>query len=301
MNTATNIIALDQDDEINKKACGRIVYWSLSGTVGHEALTKALKEQRSGAIPPEPPSALVALHRAVEAVARGSSEKADVHRRARGEWSIVGKGQVVDALVATAREANGQPAETEEERKLLAYEIKVTARLNGEELVVEGEGAAQIAAAYVEAKKWLSAGDIGSWLARKVEALGGVALRPSGGFYFIPKDRVESWSRIARAIAAASSSRVHGIPSMRSSEAVDAILSAVAEDTRAACEKIASEVPTAGLRALENRKEEVDALLQRVKQYEELLNVRLDDIKTAVDDTRNAVAYAALALGGEES
>ena len=89
---------------------------------------------------------------------------------------------------------------------------------------------------------------------------------------------------------------------MRTRDAVDAILAAITAETRSECDKMAAEIATAGLgkRALETREEATAGLLGRLERYEGLLGTRLDELRAAIDETRNAVAMAKMSLGADE-
>jgi hypothetical protein len=283
-----SVIAVDAASEMDKRACGRIVMWTMNGDVTVDALTRALASVESKALAPEPPSALVALHRAVDAVAKALG-RLEVHHVSRGEWAIVGK-----------------PTEQDGVQRQLVYPIDCTAKLvregDTERLEISGKGEDQIRAAYEVAKGVLASSDIGTWLCEKLTKLGAVALRDRGGVYFIPRPQVWKWDLIVKALRACSKHTVHGIPAMRSQDAIDAILSALAADTRTECDKIAADIGdgTLGAKALANREKTTGELLGRLDAYNEILGGRLDELRAAIEETRAAVATAALAAGSEE-
>lgn len=287
----TGIIAVSAATELEKAACGRIVMWSLQGDMTVSALGAALEAAGSKAIPPEPPSALVALHRAVDAVARALG-RLEVHHVSRGEWAIVGK-----------------PVEHTGVQRELVYPIDCTAKLvrpegGGEEyLEITGRGEDQIRAAYEVAKGVLAPSDIGTWLTDKAAKLGAIPLRDRGGVYFVPQPQVWKWERIVKAIKACSKHGVYALPAMKSQDAVEAILSALTADTQAACDKIADDIAdgTLGTKALANREKSTAELLDRVSQYETLLGSKLDALRTAIAETQAAVATAAFAAASADA
>lgn len=278
-------------EEVDKRACGRITMWSLNGDITVESLTAALKNAGSVAIPPEEPSALVALNRAVQAGAK-SLGHLDVHHKGRGEWVIVGKG------VETA-DAEG--------KKSLSYPISCTAKVTRdpqtsvETLEINGEGADKIRGAYEIAKHTLAPADIGTWLCEKLTALKAIPLRDRGGIYFVPQPVVVKWQKIQSALTACSAHHVHTIPALKSKEAIQAILSALTSDTRAACGKIAGDVAAGelGNKALDKRQREVDELLDRVAAYEGIVGQSLGELRDAIDETKRAIAVAVLAASAE--
>jgi len=287
---SVSVIAVDLDAEVNKRACGRITMWSLNGDVTVEALTKALEIVESKALPPEAPSALVALNRAVETVAKAMGHL-DKHHLGRGEWAIVGKGETEKGLDGVQRK--------------LVYDIECTAKIvregDTERLEIAGKGEDQIRAAYDIAKATLAPADIGTWLCDKLTQLGALALRDRGGVYFVPQPQVWKWDRIIAALKKCSKHVVNIIPAMRSQDAVDAILTSLTADTRAECDKIVADIGDGelGTKALATREKTAADLLARVSQYEELLGTKLDALRAVLDETKNAVAVAALATASD--
>src|ERR1017187_5398380 len=70
MMNGSNVIAID-DKEIQKRSVGRVTFWSASGgDVQLSVLTQALLDVGSTAEPPGEVTPKVALHRAVEEVAK---------------------------------------------------------------------------------------------------------------------------------------------------------------------------------------------------------------------------------------
>jgi hypothetical protein len=292
----SNVIAIHKDDEtLLKHAAGRIVFWTNSGDVTVDAFSKALIEAGSFAVAPDAPSALVALHRAVENVAKTLGHL-DVHHKGRGEWAIVSNPREVDDL---------------QTGKALVYAVRVSAKVvyTGDDKnrvasieVSEGEGAQLIRDAFDAAKGLLAPSDIGSWLCEKLTKLDAVPLRGSGGVYFLPHPSVVKCEKITSAIKASTRHTVSAIPAMRTADAIDAILQAVTADTQATCDKIAADVAdgSLGAKALASREKVAAELLERSERYEGILGKRLDALRDAIGLTRAAVATALLAAASAE-
>ena len=275
MSAAENLIAV-RDNEAGDNV-GAICFWTMSGTIRHERLVDALSEAGSAFKAPDEPSNVVALHRAVNEVARVTGGEA--HQRKRGSWAIVGK----------VREAENE----------LRYPVQITASLEGDTIVTDSQ---QVRDAFDVARYQIAPQDISSWLCKCLDKLGAVSLRDSGGFYFVPNDKTADWARVTTAIKHASSHTIHSVPAMRSAEAVDAILGAITSATQAACDKISTDIQGEGLgrRALETRQRETAEILARVEKYEELLGLKLDALREATANVRAGVATAMLALAGDE-
>ena len=304
-------VNVDDDSDINKKAVGSIIFWALSGgNLSLAALTDALTAATSKAKPPPEVTAKVALHRAVESVAKElgceplllaakqveqAADEKKKYQPKRGDWAIVRKprerlaedGPAVEyPIIASARVEDG------------VLKVSVSS-----DPTVAGDIESRLHTAFVAAKGVLAPSDIGHWLCEKLRGLDAVPLKDSGGVYFIPRDIKEKWDKVCTALKACSGHQVFGVPSMRSKDAVDAILAAVAAETRAECDKIATEIADAGLgrRALESRETTTTELLGRLGRYENLLGTRLDELRDAIDGARAAVATAKMALGTEDA
>ena len=278
------VIAID-DAEIDKRSCGRITFWDLSGDVDLDALVAALGDVVKH---PENPTPKVSLHRAVDECAR--RHNLEVRHRGAGMWDIVG--------------------EPVEDNRQLVYPIETSARLmtkadgigNDVGISTTGKYDMEVLADYSKARGVLATTDIGNWLCDTLTTLGGVPLRDRGGVYFVPQDRVATWERVTTALQACSLHKVHRVPAMRSQDAVEAILAAVTADTRKACQTIAEDIGSAtlGKRALETRENQTADLLERLDRYEGLLGTRLDELRTAIDETRSAVAVARMMTSRQE-
>ena len=208
----------------------------------------------------------------------------EAHQRKRGSWAIVGKG-------------HEETSETGSQE--MVYPVHVTAEFVAGVLETSSQ---QVRDAYDAARYQIAPQDVSVWLCKVLDSLGAIALRDSGGFYFLPSDKTEDWRKVTSALKSCSSHTVHAVPAMRSTEAVDAILGAITNATNAACEKIEESIQGAGLgrRALESRQRETVAILERVVKYEELLGLKLDALREATSNVRAGVAAAMLNLGTDD-
>lgn len=273
------VIALHDDHDLHAKACGKITFWTLKGDAALDPLVAALDDLAPWAVAPDAPSPQVALHRAVVAVARETL--GEVQSIRRGLWSIVGKPR--------------------EEQDTIVYDVRMTARLGGADLVLEGPGSERIREQFELAKASLSPADVSAYFTRRLEKLGAVALRESGGFYFVPRDVSDRWDGMAEAVRRTTGHTIHAIPALRSKDAIDTILGAITQATETACEQIAGDVAsdTLGRRALETRQKETQELLDRVARYEGLLGMKLDQLREATQGVRAAIATAILSLAND--
>lgn len=278
-----NLITIDESD-FAKNAAGLTVFWTLSGDVTLDALTAALVAVGSTATPPEEPSAIVALHRACDVV--GKLFKLKVMPVRRGEYVLT------SPPVVTA-DAMGS--------KTLMHAVHVTAKIEGGVPTIEGEGAEQIRAAFIAARAVLAPSDVGTWLCDKLRALKAIPLRDRGGVYFVPADLRVKWQKVAAALVSCSSHKIHTLPTMKSADAIDAILAALTTDTKSAVDGIDEEIRGAalGTRALKHREELARTLRDRVAHYETLLGLRLTELRATLDDVDGAIAAAVMTASSD--
>jgi hypothetical protein len=290
-----DVVAIS-DDDMNAHSLGRIVFWSLSGDVKRDDLIAALENVGSNQPAPCEVSDKAALSRAVESVARELG--AEPHLRKRGDWAIVhrpkersdvnGATEIAYPVLATVTIDKGALSVQEDPRLDPNVQADIRARLD---------------AAFKHAKGILATSDIGHWLCDRLRAKHAVALRDSGGFYFIPKEHVPAWEQIRAAVSACSSHKIFAIPSMRSRDAIEAILSAITSETMAECNAAAEELGKGelGKRALATRELGMTHMLDKLGRYESLLGRRLEDLRAAIDETQIAIVSARMALEEQDA
>ena len=271
------------------ESTGTLTYWSLSGALDVGKLTTAWEAETLDADDlPEVPSAKVALHRACKAQ---SSKTVLLRQHSEGGWTLtdlagkvdpakVAEGATLDKIVET----NGVRVRLSEEdeqgnvRVLLTppggkdapEDVKEAARVLG----------AKIRAAFDESRTEIAADDVGVWLVGTVARLGGVALRESGGFYFVPKATTETLAKVSRALKTASGTahKVYEIPVMHGSGTVEAVLDSLRAELTKFLADVANELnhpDGMGHRAARNRTTELETFREKLKGYEKLLGVEL--------------------------
>lgn len=267
------------------RGAGGLTYWSLSGDVSPQALaavwgTHNLPEEKL----PEPPSATVAFSRAVK---EQQGKRRLVRRTSRG-YAIVNE-RLVD----------------KDEDQPLEYQVELEVWLNAAgqvEADYHCEVATQIRTAYEHHLENCSAEDIGSWLCRLVRGADGVSLRDSGGFYFVPPDRLEAWRSVMSALSAVSAHHVYIIPAMRSEDAVAAILAAVQAEATAEADIVEADLAgELGVRALNTRDGRLADVEAKVGRYEALLGVTLEALREKLGALRAGVSAALLRAMAEEA
>lgn len=276
------VIAIPDADQ---HLAGSMVFWSLSGKVD---IAKLLEEWRARDLDeswlPELPTPEKAIRRAVKAQRAPRRLIRPLGRRSG--WCIVDE-EVVDG--------GDDLAHTTELR------VKLNAIRQVECLPEEGRMQDEIRARYWTVLNELSSSDVSSWLIRMVHKVMAVNLRPkTGGFYFVPQEKVELWKTIASALEASSACEVQGIPAMRAADAVRAVLSGINAETRGIVERMNEDIPKLGKRGLENRLEECEDVETKVKFYEGFLGQTLTDLRDSLKRLKASIAAGIQVADGDE-
>jgi hypothetical protein len=142
----------------------------------------------------------------------------------------------------------------------------------------------------------VDAGATSGWLVRTIYKLQAVALRDTGGIYFVPRPMLPAWRQIALAVREATAHAVFEIPALRSTEAIDAVLDAVSQEAQTEADKMekALDEGQLGARALFGRSERCQETLAKIEQYEDLLGRGLDTIKERIGALKSNLVAAAL-------
>lgn len=270
-----------------QEVCGGIVFWRLGGQVSMIELAKAWSDK---GLPPEHlpnlPGSETALRRAMNSV---QEKRLRVRPLSHGRWAVVKETVDVDA------------DDLEHETVL-----KVSLNKDTEELTFQGRGAdlkKTVEARFLRELTSLSSNDISSWLSGPVLGrLKAIPLRDSGGAYFIPRQAMETWTAISKAVDKASSAALHTIPALRTSDAIEAILEALTSEVTQTVQGIEDQIKGGdlGKRALGNRGDQAETLLVKVQEYEKLLGKNLTKLKQSVRGVKAASAAAILALEDED-
>lgn len=265
------------------KEAGGVVWWALSGTTNLAALTEAWTDVGLDPILlPRPVGPELAMHRAAD-------EQKEAHRLVRrlpdrSGWAIV--------------DESGQSDD-------LSYNILCRVRLDFCDRITVDPScslADQVEQAFYRHLGQLSSGDVGSWLVHLSVWAKGVSLRPNGGLYFVPRQHLDEWRRMANVIESVSGHRLWLIPALRGSEAVAAVLEAVQVEAKAHVEAMTADLQEGqlGARGLNNRVDRCEQVANMLSAYDELLGTSLDDIRANLNKLRARLAAAALVASSEE-
>lgn len=274
------ILALDKDDD---GIAGGIVYWSLSGTIDYGRLVDELQLrgiEESEA--PDLPSPRTALSRAVKDAMHNPFVPGDFVRRHGGAWWSVdahtdGQGEPQYdprwgvSLDAVGRPVfHGNPSETTREQVLGSYANEMNS---------------------------INHTDVSAWLLKTAAACDAVALRPSGGVYFVPRTALPEFMAYADALGAASFCRVYKIPALHSDSAVDAVLDGLIEEVESFVTTTHAQVEAGehGEAYYRNRSAAAERMTEKVERFEALLGRKLEGLHENLQNLHSAAVAAALA------
>jgi hypothetical protein len=265
---------------------GLLVYWRLFASVDIHKLRAAWNAAAlEDKILPETCSPQVALARAV----RECGERRRLVRKLEGATG--------HALVR--ERAKGDD---------LDYAVEVRVKLNAANQPV-CEPADHAVAPTVRAAFWrhldeVQPQDIGSWLCDLVRSeVQGVALRDTGGIYYVPPHNVSRWQRMMEVLQECSSHKTFGIPAMRTPDAVAAILDAIEQEAQREAQSLEDDLVSGKLRgvALRNRATRCEGVEGKVQRYEEMLGQKLDTLRARLEHLRADLTAAALTSDEEEA
>jgi len=150
--------------------------------------------------------------------------------------------------------------------------------------------------AFNEHKALLTGAAIGQMLVEVLAHLGGTALRPSGGVYWIPEDAVPAWQGIAAAVEESSDglkgNKVYMLRTVMDETAMRAIRDAIISEVTTEAAVLGNEIAAGNLReaGLAKRMELAKSLHGRIARYEGILGEALDVLHQIVQVAEQAAA-----------
>jgi hypothetical protein len=264
--------------------CGAITWWRLSGTLNYDRL---VEEWQMADLPPSelpaPPSDTDALRRAL--------------------LSLRGPRTLIRALPGTGFAVVDESFDETDAVAEPEYAVRFKTWIDYEALELrfdpplEDEEVSGIVGKFLVARRELDAGDLSSWLVRRIYKHEAVALRDTGGIYFVPETRAEHWSRFADIVHKISGSRIYEVPALKSERAVEAIVAAVIAEANASVAELTKRLDKGELteRGLRSQARKCEELADKIRSYERLLGVKLGDMHNVVHNVDARIADMLLA------
>ena len=134
------------------------------------------------------------------------------------------------------------------------------------------------------------------WLVTLMPTMNAVGLRPRGGMYFLPRDRVPVYHALAEALHAATAHSLYEVPALQTKDAVRAVLDAITREAAGEAElmELALDTGELGARALKAKVRGCEAMMAKVASYEELLGQSLPELQDRLKVLNRQLTIAAL-------
>jgi hypothetical protein len=147
-----------------------------------------------------------------------------------------------------------------------------------------------------------SANAVGMALAKAIEAHDGYRLRPTGGVYFLPTFKEESFQKVAEIFeqcATGGQTMVHRLSVAKGDATIRAVHSTIRERISERIAEMRDEL-AAGLKknGRKNRAEEVQALIEQTTRYEALLDESLAEVRADLENVKTQLVMETIATAG---
>jgi len=264
---------------VDASGAGATVWWTLSGSIDLDRLRAAWvaegQDEKELPVPPSPAAALRAAM--MEHKARNR-----IVRPLDGGWAIKDEHMLEDKS-----DLDYSPA-------VVKAKVTIAGTLS-----MDGDWTLrrEIQESY-DALLWeIDPARVSSWLSSYVGELGGIALRGTGGIYYLPPWALAKWERLVRVLASAGARHIlYDMPTMKSAGAVRAIIDGLTADLQTALDLLDKEMSSGlGEKALETRRIRVEEMQVKLERYETLLGSKLEDIRARIGSAQAAVSAAILA------
>jgi hypothetical protein len=161
--------------------------------------------------------------------------------------------------------------------------------------------AGDLASRFNKHRGLLCAANVATSLVCLLDSLGATRLRPKGSIYWLPDHKLGEWQTIVDVFETAGTGRGNKVYLLRNpmdADAIRAVRDAIVAEVSAEAARIERDVQSGelGERALENRKDEAEALRRKIGVYEDILGFGLTSLTEIVDKADGAACVAALTL-----
>ena len=275
---------------------GGFALWSLATWSDQAKLQSRFQAIGIGNYAPKPMAPSAVLREALEKVFGRKTENAWAEKK---------------CLVRPLSEANGFCVLKEErgkERNL--YPQVLMCKIDPETMVISfaplDSNSAEVAREFNEHRKWVPGSQVGSSLVDLVKMLGGIAIRKSGGLYWLPARSFGQWRQIGEAVEACSAygkSEVYLGTMEVNADSIrlvrDSIKTEILQESTKLMDEIAKGEP--GEKAIKARLAYIDQLEAKVKEYEGIVGESMVDLREALNQCATAAGLAAFQIVAEDA
>lgn len=157
---------------------------------------------------------------------------------------------------------------------------------------------------FTDEARYITGRSITWMLVQAVSVMNGITLKPSGGVYWLPRDKADTWSQLALAVersVAAGTSSVYIMQTSSDQNALRAIRDNFIEAVRNELEDIEGDVEDGdlGYRGLSNRADQAKEIRQRLHEYEAIIDEMLPDLRSQIDETERVACEAVMQAAAE--
>lgn len=273
----------------NLNAGGAVIFWTLCERFNLARLRASWDAAGFGDKVPDPRPKVAVLKDALQEILGGPKTLVRPLKSRTG-WTVVTEERGDDGNeYKTELVARVCPAT---ETVLFNEENDTTARVMGE---------------YWNQLGKLQATQVTQGMVKVIGSLGGIRLRPTGGVYWLPGDKVDRWDEAARAVEHAAEGQAvsYAISHELTPDAIKAVRDALVHEVQTESKRINDEILSGGLgeRAVASRRAELASLQAKVKDYEAILGEAIDVFVKVKDDNDQGAAicdvFAAASVASE--
>ena len=262
-------------------ACGYMVFWSLTGEVPVSALAAAWAHcNLNPDLLPEPPSVAASFSRACA----GEKNPSRLVRAVKGGFAFV-------------RETPDNKGKVTHDVECYVYHEPITGAFRNEPGTMTQAEAdvmqARVEAAFRHQRTHYAINDLSLWVTARVKATRAVAMRPTGGFYFVPPSGTPQIDAMKAALGAVGVT-IFTVTAVHNDAAAEAIVAALAAEVETMAERVTAEIDAeeVGSRALKSREEAARDLASKVEHYESVIGGSLAAITGKLGGLQHSIVVA---------
>ena len=267
---------------------GAFCFWTCATWSDQKKLQTLFSSLGLGAYAPKPMAVNVVLREALEKV---------LGRKTENAWTDK------DVLIRPMANANSFCVMEEHKGKTEnEYKQTLMCKIDTNTLKISfaplDDRAAAVVSEFNEHRGYVSGSLVGSSLVALVKKMNGTTIRQTGGLYWLPSTHAAEWKSIGDAVEACSvygTSRVYLASMEVNAESIRVVRDAIKAEILRESERLLDEIATGELgdKAIASRKEYLEQLEAKVKEYEGIVGESLVDLRDALSKCATAIGMAA--------
>lgn len=135
-----------------------------------------------------------------------------------------------------------------------------------------------------------------------VKMLGGIALRQTGGIYWIPQCSVAQWAKVVAAVQGAGPNSLYTVTTVADQEGVRAVCDAIRSEMGTELAQLQEDLSSGlNVKGIKTRAAALTGMVERLRAYEDALGITLDDVRQTMcaADTVLIAASGDTGVGGD--